>query len=81
MSYEEEKLKEVKQSLNYKDPKTWVDEVAEAVIWLGGPIQKGNRTFWDKIKEMKDSDFNHLATTFVWYPIGIHGVELPSFWN
>lgn len=81
MSYEEVKLKELRQSSVYKDPKTWVDEVAEAVIRLGGPIEKGNWTFWDKIKEIKDSDFNHLSTTFVRYPIGIHGVELPSFRN
>ena len=36
------KLKELRQSSVYKDPKTRVDEVAEAVIRLGGPIEKGN---------------------------------------
>lgn len=65
----------------YIGPKQRVDEVKDAVVRLGGPIEKGNRTFRDKVKELKDSDFQHLTTTFVRFPIGIHGVELPSFRN
>jgi hypothetical protein len=81
MSYEEEKLKELKQNPNHKDPAARVKEYAEAVLRNGGPIEKGNRTFRDKIQKMKQEDFKHTAETFNNFPIGIHGRELPSFRN
>lgn len=71
----------VEKSPKYLDPARRIEEGVEAVIWHLGPIETGNKSYWDISENWWNSDKKHFENTFAWQTIGVHGVELPKFWN
>ena len=80
MSYEDEAYKK-KLEEGYKNPYERILHIEESMLRLSHLGGLGNRTVRDIQEELHSSTCRNFGEKFNRYPIGVHGVELPSMKN